>query len=243
MQTNAAIGNFLNLLLNNIGWANVGDGTGLLPSGTNGHLYFSLHTAALDNTSNQSTSEAAYTNYARVAIARDPVSPKWTVTSPNAVNVTQITFPTAGSSETELYWGLGTDSSGAGHLLYFGPITSQFFGFTADTTDVISVPGSAFGVNDRVAFFPLWSDFTFPVGITAGTLYYVLAVPSVGKIATKTGDVSVATESVTVAGTSGGTEITISATGAGECCVITPFVINAFDTPAIAAGQAVLLGL
>lgn len=228
METTEAIGRSLNLLLNNIGWANVGDVTGLRPSATNGWLYVSLHTDAIDDASTQATNEAAYTSYARVAVARDPVSPKWTISTPNATNAIQITFPTAGSSETELYWGLGTDGTGAGHLIYGGPITNHFFGFTAETTGNISVPGSTLNVNDRIAFFPLWSDFTFPTGITEGQLYYVKTVA---------GDV------ITISATSGGSPVTISAAGTGACAVVVPFVIASSDTPAIQVGQALILGV
>jgi len=81
------------------------------------NIYVSLHTA--DPTGgNQSTSEAAYTGYARVGVARS--SSGWTVSSNTVVPVSAITFPAAtGGSETEAYAGLGSSSSGAG-LLFFG---------------------------------------------------------------------------------------------------------------------------
>lgn len=228
MVSTEALSAYWNLLLNNIAWANVGDASGLQPSATDGFLYVSLHTDALSAGSSQNTNEAAYTNYARVAVARDPLSPKWTVSGANASNVSQIAFPQAASGETELYWGVGTDETGAGHLLYGGPISAHFYGFTAATNDDITVPGNAFNVDDRIAFYPEWSDFTFPTGITAGQLYYVLTV---------TGDV------ITISATSGGAAVNVSAAGAGICAVVTPFVITSLDTPAIAASQAVLLGV
>ena len=228
MQTLAAISANLNLILNNIAWPNVGDAPGLQPSATDGNLYVSLHTGALNNVSNQGTNEAAYTGYARVPVARNPGSPQWTVSAPNASNANQITFPTSASAETETFWGLGTDPTGAGHLIYGGPITDHFYGFTAETSGNISIPGSAFSVDDRIAFFPDWTDYTFPTGITAGVLYYVLTV---------SGHV------VTISATSGGSPVTISAAGTGTCCIVTPFDISNGSTPAMAAGQAVILAV
>ncbi len=229
MTTNESLAGILNLILNNIAFANIGDAGGLQPSATAGNLYVSLHTGALAAGSNQSTNEAAYTGYARAAVLRSPGSPQWTVSAPTAVNASQIAFPqcTAGT-ETETFFGIGTAASGAGHLIWGGPIAAHFYGFTAETTGNISVPGSSFSVNDPIAFFAEWSDVPFPTGITAGTLYYVKTV---------SGDV------YTVSATVGGSPITISAAGAGNCSVITPFVINNGDTPALAASQCVILGV
>lgn len=85
------------------------------------NIYASLHTA--DPTSgNQTTSEAAYTSYARVAVAR--TSGGWTVSTNTVVPVATISFPAAtGGSETEAYAGLGSASSGAGLLFFAGAIS------------------------------------------------------------------------------------------------------------------------
>lgn len=84
-------------------------------------IYVSLHTADPGN-GNQTTSEAAYTSYARVAVAR--TAGGWTVTS-NAVSpAATISFPAAtGGSETETYAGIGKSISGAGVLWFSGPIS------------------------------------------------------------------------------------------------------------------------
>ena len=60
-MTTAAATLFLDHLLNNTNWANVGDATGLLASGADGNLYLSLHTASPGQTGNQATSEVSYT--------------------------------------------------------------------------------------------------------------------------------------------------------------------------------------
>lgn len=58
----------LKLLFQNIAFQGVGDAGGLLPSVTAGSLYIALFTAS---------AECAYTDYARVAVARSAVG--WTV--------------------------------------------------------------------------------------------------------------------------------------------------------------------
>jgi hypothetical protein len=110
------------LKFNNTNIALVGDATGLRGSTTAGSLYFSLHTADPGEAGAQNTSEVTYTSYARVAVARSAGG--FTV-SGNAVSlVGNVTFPAgSGGSGTATYWGLGTDASGAGLLLYKGAIS------------------------------------------------------------------------------------------------------------------------
>lgn len=86
------------------------------------NLYVSLHTASPGASGNQSTSEAAYTSYSRVAVTR--TSAGWTVTANSVSPTASVTFPTAsGGSETETYFGVGVSASGAGNLLYFGTLS------------------------------------------------------------------------------------------------------------------------
>jgi len=109
----------LKLIFNATNWANIADNTATSPL-TN--LYVSLHTASPTATGNQTTNEAAYTSYARVAVAR--TTGGWTVTNNSVSPVATISFPAAtGGSETETYFGVGTASSGAGVLLYFGSLS------------------------------------------------------------------------------------------------------------------------
>lgn len=86
------------------------------------NLYLSLHTASPTVSGNQTTNEAAYTSYARVAVAR--TSGGFTVSGASVVLAAAATFPTAtGGSETETFFAVGTASSGAGQILYFGPLS------------------------------------------------------------------------------------------------------------------------
>ena len=85
-------------------------------------LYIGLHTADPGEAGSQTTSECAYTGYARVAVIRDATG--WTVTNNSVSPVAEISFPAAtAGSETATHFSVGTDSSGAGKILYKGTVT------------------------------------------------------------------------------------------------------------------------
>jgi hypothetical protein len=110
------------LIFNNTNAANVGDATGLRGSSTAGSLYLSLHTADPGEAGSQTTSECAYTDYARVAVARSGAG--WTVTNNSVSPAANVDFPTAsGGTETATYAAIGTSSSGAGKILASGAIS------------------------------------------------------------------------------------------------------------------------
>lgn len=112
----------LKILFNATALANVMDNAASSPL-TN--LYVSLHTADPTDAGSQTSSEATYTSYARVAVAR--TTGGWTVsgTSPSSCSpVANIDFPAAtGGSNTITYFGIGSLSSGAGVLYYSGTVT------------------------------------------------------------------------------------------------------------------------
>ena len=109
-------------ILNNANIANIGDAAGLRGSSVSGSLYISLHTADPDEAGSQTTSECAYTSYARVAIARSGAL--WTVTDNSASPTSEISFPQAtGGSETATHFAVGTSISGTGKVLYSGTVT------------------------------------------------------------------------------------------------------------------------
>ncbi len=114
----------LKLLFNNIAATLIGDGGGLQPSGSPGSLFVSLHTADPGELGDQETSEAAYTSYARVAVARSAGG--WTVTGSAVENAALIQWPQSTSGpETLTHFGVGTSASGAGKLLYKGLLASS----------------------------------------------------------------------------------------------------------------------
>ena len=108
----------LKLIFQGTAIANVADNASSSPI-TN--IYASLHTGD-PVAGNQTTNEAAYTGYARVAVAR--TSGGWTVSANTVVPVANITFPAAtGGSETETFAGLGQAASGTGKLFFCGAIS------------------------------------------------------------------------------------------------------------------------
>lgn len=112
----------LKILFNATALANVMDNAASSPL-TN--LYVSLHTADPTDAGSQTSSEATYTSYARVAVAR--TTGGWTVsgTSPTSCSpVAAITFPACtGGTNTITHFGIGSLSSGAGTLYYSGTVT------------------------------------------------------------------------------------------------------------------------
>lgn len=121
--TNAAENGFLSLIFENANYASIGDATGLRGSSTAGNFQISLHTADPGEAGSQTTSESAYTNYARVAVARSTAG--WTVTTGTADNDAVISFPAGGATGSSItHFGIGTDSSGAGNLIFKGALTA-----------------------------------------------------------------------------------------------------------------------
>jgi hypothetical protein len=132
--TNAFESSILQLIFNNTNIANIGDATGLRGSTTAGVLYLSLHTADPGETGNQTTSEATYTNYARVSVLRAAGAGGWTIAgaAPTQASLTTAkTFPSCtGGTNTITNFGVGTASSGAGVLLFKGQVSPSILVFT-----------------------------------------------------------------------------------------------------------------
>lgn len=212
------------LLFNNTNIANLGDATGLRGSSVAGSLYVSLHTADPGEAGDQTTSEASYTGYARVAVARSAGG--FTVSSNQVSNTAAVTFGqcTAGSAAIT-HWALGISSSGAGKILYKAPLGTSVQGpFTAAISDTITIPGHTLAVDDRVAFYPAFGS-SLPTGVTEGTLYWV-----------KTS----ATDTITISTTQGGATLDITAVGDGVCIKATTLAVSVNITPEFAAGQLVI---
>ena len=122
-KSNTFENDLLQLIFNNVDIALIGDAAGIQNSAAAGSLYVSLHTADPGEAGDQTTNEAAYTSYARVAVARSGAG--WTVSGAAVSNFALVQFPQCtGGSETLQYVGIGTDASGAGKLLYSGALAS-----------------------------------------------------------------------------------------------------------------------
>lgn len=140
--TNAAETAILSLLFENANWANIGDATGLRGSTTAGSWHVSLHTADPGEAGNQTTSEISYTGYARVAVARSTAG--WTVSGASVTPDAAITFGamSGGAGGTVTHFGIGTDLSGTGNLIFKGTVTPNIVvtsGVTPQLTTATSV--------------------------------------------------------------------------------------------------------
>lgn len=109
----------LKLIFNATAIANIADNAATSPL-TN--LFVALHTADPGETGTQATSEATYTSYARVSVAR--TSGGWTVSANSVSPVATISFPACtGGTNTITHFSVGVATSGATKLLYSGTVT------------------------------------------------------------------------------------------------------------------------
>jgi len=111
------------LLFNNTDIANIGDAGGVLGAVTAGSLYVSLHTADPGEAGTAVTSETAYTNYARQAVARSGSG--FVVTGNSVSPAANVDFPECGATPGApiTHFGIVNTASGAGKLLYSGTVT------------------------------------------------------------------------------------------------------------------------
>jgi hypothetical protein len=122
-KSNTFENDLLQLIFNNVDIALIGDAAGIQNSATAGSLYVSLHTADPDETGTQLSGETSYDNYVRVAVARTVGG--WTVSGDTVSNASLVQFAQCGAvGATLTHFGVGTDSSGAGKLLYSGSLSS-----------------------------------------------------------------------------------------------------------------------
>ncbi len=112
----------LSLVFNATAWANYADNAGTSPQ-TN--IAVALHTADPGDSGNMSTSEAAYTSYARQNVAR--TSSGWTIsgTSPTqAALAATLSFPAGtGGSGTVTNFSTGKTGGGAAAILWSGTVS------------------------------------------------------------------------------------------------------------------------
>lgn len=123
-MSNASETATLLLYFNNTNFANVGDATGLRGSSTVGSYYIALHTADPGEAGDQTTSEATYTGYARIAIARSGAG--FTVSGNTVSNAAIAAFAACtGGSNTITYFSIGVASAGASVIIVSGALTAS----------------------------------------------------------------------------------------------------------------------
>lgn len=87
------------------------------------NLYLSLHTSDPGEAGDQTTNEANYTSYARIAVARSAVG--WTVSGSTVENAALKQFPQCtGGINVVTHVAIGTLASGAGQIIASGSLSS-----------------------------------------------------------------------------------------------------------------------
>lgn len=119
-MSNTFENDLLKLIFNATAIANIADNASSSPL-TN--IEWSLHTADPGEAGNQTTNEAAYNGYARVAVARN--SGGHTVTNNSVSPAANVDFPegTSGASGTGTHFAVGTAHTSTGKILFSGTVT------------------------------------------------------------------------------------------------------------------------
>lgn len=221
--TNGTQNSILALIFQAVSWTSIAQNNGTSPATS---LYVSLHNADPLEAGSQTTNETAYTNYARVAVARTTAGFAVSGTNPTLVqNVGAITFPQCGATgDTLTYWGIGLASTGAGTLLLSGPIgPGPAYGFTCTSASpgTLTVPGSALTVNQRVMLYGQGPGLNLPTGVTEGTIYYVGTVSGTAVTLSTT--------------TANGNPVNTTSVGAGLLIPCSPLAVSSNITPSFAA--------
>lgn len=131
---NSSQSDLAKLIFQNTNFANIGDATGLRGSTAAGSFYIALHTASPGAAGDQTTSEATYTGYARVAVARSGAG--FTIAGSSPTNVTNAAAVTFGvctvGTNTITFFSIGVASAGASEILVYGAITSPAAGLVVN---------------------------------------------------------------------------------------------------------------
>lgn len=199
-------------------------------------LYFSLHNANPGAAGNQTSNETAYTNYARVSVAR--TTGGFTVTTgsgttfSNVANVAAVVFAACGvTGDTLTHWGLGLSPTGTGTLLAYGPLAPSGnpvpFTCTSASPGVLTAYGYTPVVNDRVSVYQVPGAELLPTGITEGTSYFVGTAPGGNTLTLSTT-------------TANGSPVNTSSTGSGYIYKMGILAVSSGITPTVAAGAAVI---
>lgn len=218
-KSNASANALVALMYNATAIANVADNAATAPITV---VQIAAHTADPGAGGTQSTSEAAYTGYARPTPAR--TTGGFTCSNGVVTLVADASFGACtGGSATLTHWSTGP-AAGGGQIWHRGVFGSRQGPFTAiAATDAITIPGHGFAVDDRCAFYQP-SGTSLPAGITEGTVYWVKTVSG---------------NDITISTTQGGATLDITAAGDGLAYRVTPVAVSAGVTPKLAAGAII----
>ena len=113
--SDSAESNLLKALFHNAAWSD------FVAAGAAGNLYVALHTADPGEAGVQTTSEVAFTGYARTAVARSSSAWSLSGTSPTQVaNAAAVSFPqgpAAMTPQVATHFSIGRAASGTGEIV------------------------------------------------------------------------------------------------------------------------------
>lgn len=133
-MSNALENAFLLLLFNATTWADIAENDTTTP---NTQIATALHTADPGEAGTQSTSEAAYTSYARVDVNRN--SGGFTVTNNSVSPASQHSFPASGASGTTItHFSYGKTGGGGSAIHFSGTVTPNIAIGAAGITPILS---------------------------------------------------------------------------------------------------------
>lgn len=217
--------NWFKLLDVNTAYADVGDAPGLQPSALTGNLYVSLHTGDPGLMGDQTVNEATYTGYARVPVVRSAAG--WTVVGNQVSNAANIVFGICTGVPNVITWfGIGTDSAGAGQLLYAFPLIQTYYACHGELTNNQFHQDSGLLANDPIQFLTV-PGANLPTPVAQGTTYYVKTVLTV--------------DTFTISTLPGGATLTVTVDGFGLLGKISELTVNIGVTPEFLTGQLILL--
>lgn len=122
-MSNTAETAFLNLLFKNTAWANVGDASGLQPSGAAGNFYVRLHSSDPGEAGTGDTNEIAYTGYAPVAVARGS---GFTVAGDQVSNAAAVQFGECTAlSATATHFSVCVGNGAGAAIVYSGALSAS----------------------------------------------------------------------------------------------------------------------
>jgi hypothetical protein len=140
----------------------------------------------------------SYTSYARKAVTRNAGG--FTVSGATATLAADQDFPKCtGGNAQAFFWTIGTAASGAGKVLYYGPLGSVLGYGVGAVSNTLTIPGlTGLAVDDRIVFYST-PGAVMPTGITEGQVYWVLSVSG---------------SDITISATDGGAVVDVTAVGA-----------------------------
>lgn len=223
MFSNATENDILKLLYNATPIANVADNAAASPLT---QIAVALHSADPGEAGTMATSEVSYTGYGRVNVNRN--SGGFTVTGNSVSPGANIDFGQRtdnGAQVLATHFSFGKTGGGAAQIFNRGVIGSVQGPFTALASDVVTIPGHTFLVDDRCCFYAT-DGSSLPAGITEGQVYFVKTV---------TGN------DLTLSATQGGATLDITAAGDGIAYKVTPLFINQNSIPRLTTATAITI--